>query len=238
MLRRHPVSESRRSRRRREVAELREQGRYGPGLAEVLPAFAGFAVTAAVLVLLLVWSHRVFGVGLTALGLTVLAAVSVPGLRWRRVAVRRRGGVYTPAEIEVLDDDGLATAVERLLRRDGWRVIAMPTRGRPRLFARDRGGRLLDIGFRPGEETADEDDTSTGPATLRMEWHTGVDDLVRVVVGKGTYSDEDVRWASRHGGVHLVDGHRLRQWAAGTSLDDLGLPGGRPGSPRRDRLPG
>ncbi|MEV0847874.1 hypothetical protein AB0J21_18720 [Streptomyces sp. NPDC049954] len=206
---------------------MREQGRYGPGLAEVLPAIAGFAVGAAVLVLLLVQSYRVFGAGGPALGLVLLAllvAVAVPGLRWRRVAVRRRGGVYTPAEIEVLDDDGLAAAAERILRRDGWRVIAMPSRGRPRLFARDRGGRLLDVGFHAGDEPADED-TRTGPATLRMEWRTGVDDLVRVVINKGAYSAEDVRWAARRGGVRLIDGPRLRRWAAGTPLDDLGLPG-------------
>ncbi|MFE9252176.1 hypothetical protein [Streptomyces sp. NPDC007088] len=224
MLRRDPAPESRRSPRRGAAAEPGERGTYDPGLREVLPAFAGLVLAAAVLVLLLVLSCRAFGVLLPVLGLALLTAVAVPGLRWRRAAVRRRGGVYTPAEIAVLDDDGLATAAERILRRDGWRVIAMPTRGRPRLFARDRGDRLLDIVFRAGDEPSDED-TRTGPATLRMEWHTGVEDLVRVVISKGTYSEEDLRWAARRGVAHLVDGHRLRRWAAGTPLDELGLPG-------------
>ncbi|MFJ4536619.1 hypothetical protein ACIP39_11705 [Streptomyces tibetensis] len=46
-----------------------------------------------------------------------------------------------------------------------------------------------------------------------------------MVISPGSYSRTDVLWASRQGGVHLVDGRQLQQWAAGTSLNDPGLPG-------------
>lgn len=214
---------SRRAQRQRAVAELRAQGRYGPELRDVLPAFVGLGFAAAGPVILLAWLHRTLGLVGLVLGVALLAAATVVGLRWRRAATRRRGGIYTPAELAVLDDHGLAAAAERMLRRDGWHVIAMPDEGRPRLYARDRGGRQLDVGFRPADEAADEN-ASTGPAPLREAGRPGVDSLIRVVVSRGSYSRTDVLWASRQGGVHLVDGRQLQQWAAGASLDDLGLP--------------
>ncbi|MCX4707158.1 hypothetical protein [Streptomyces sp. NBC_01373] len=215
---------SRRSQRQRAVAELRAQGRYGPELRDVLPAFVGLAFAVAGPVALLVWLHHALGIGGLVLGVALLAAATVVGLRWRRAAVRRRGGIYTPAELAVLDEHGLVAAAERMLGRDGWHVIAMPDEGRPRLYARDRGGRQLDVGFRPADEAVDED-VPTGPAPLREAGRPGVDNLIRVVVSRGSYSRADVLWASRQGGVHLVDGRQLQQWAAGESLDGLGLPG-------------
>ncbi|MFF9691225.1 hypothetical protein [Streptomyces sp. NPDC014623] len=215
---------SRRSQRQRAVAELRAQGRYGPELRDVLPAFVGLAFAAAAPLVLLVWLHRALGVGGLVLGVVLLAAATAVGVRWRRAAARRRGGIYTSTELGVLDDHGLAAAAERMLRRDGWHVIAMPDEGRPRLYARDRGGRQLDVGFRPADEAVDED-APTGPAPLREAGRPGVDNLIRVVVSRGSYSRADVLWASRQGGVHLLDGRQLQQWAAGASLDDLGLPG-------------
>ncbi|NED00601.1 hypothetical protein G3I55_02855, partial [Streptomyces sp. SID6648] len=111
-----------------------------------------------------------------------------------------------------------------MLQRDGWHVIAMPDDGRPRLYARDRGGRQLDVAFRPADEAVDEG-APAGPAPLRKAGGPGADRLIRVVISRGSYSRTDVLWASRQGGVHLVDGRQLQRWAAGTSLDDLGLPG-------------
>ncbi|MFI8784730.1 hypothetical protein ACIGQC_29780 [Streptomyces albidoflavus] len=210
---------SRRSQRQRAVAELRAQGRYGPELRDVLPAFVGLAFAAAAPLVLLVWLHRALGVGGLVLGVVLLAAATAVGVRWRRAAARRRGGIYTSTELGVLDDHGLAAAAERMLRRDGWHVIAMPDEGRARLYARDRGGRQLDVGFR----LADED--APAPAPLREAGRPGVDNLIRVVVSRGSYSRADVLWASRQGGVHLLDGRQLQQWAAGAPLDNLDLPG-------------
>ncbi|MFD3614263.1 hypothetical protein ACFWWT_03225 [Streptomyces sp. NPDC058676] len=186
----------------------------------MLPAVVGLAFAVAGPVALLVWLHRAIGVGGLVLGVALLAAGTVAGLRWRRAAVRQRGGIYTPAELAVLDEHGLAAAAERMLGRDGWHVIAMPDEGRPRLYARDRGGRQLDVGFRPADEGV-----PSGPAPLREAGRPGVDSLIRVVISRGSYSRTDVLWASRQGGVHLVDGRQLQQWAAGTSLNNLGLPG-------------
>ncbi|MFF4145911.1 hypothetical protein ACFY0A_32185 [Streptomyces sp. NPDC001698] len=112
-----------------------------------------------------------------------------------------------------------------MLRRDGWRVVDLSEReGRPRLYARDRRGRELDVAFRP-VATAGEDVGASGPAPLREAGRPGVDRLIRVVVHLGGFSRADVLWASRQGGVHLLDGHQLQRWADGASLDELGLPG-------------
>ncbi|MEU9446976.1 hypothetical protein AB0D42_40470 [Streptomyces sp. NPDC048304] len=45
------------------------------------------------------------------------------------------------------------------------------------------------------------------------------------MVHLGTFSRTDVLWASRQGGVHLLDSRQLQRWASGATLDDLGLPG-------------
>ncbi|MFD4143049.1 hypothetical protein [Streptomyces sp. NPDC058572] len=216
---------SRRSQRQRAVAELRAQGRYGPTLLEVLPGFVGLGLAIGLPVGFLAWMYGRLGVLGLVLAVALLAGAAVLLVRWRRAFTRQRGGIYTPAELAGLDDHGLAAAAERILRRDGWHVIAMPDEGRPRLYARDRGGRQLDVGFRPAtDETADED-APTGSAPLREAGRPGIDDLIRVVVTRGSYTRTDVLWASRQGGVHLLDGRQLQQWAAGASLDNLGLPG-------------
>lgn len=191
----------------------------------MLPGFIGLGLAVAGPVLAVARVYRTLGVGGLALGVVLLAAATVVGLRWHRAAVRRRGGIYTSAELEALDEHGLAAAAERMLKRDGWHVIPMPENGRPRLYARDRGGRQLDVGFRPVDEARADEDAPTGPAPLREAGRPGVDGLIRVVVSRGSYSRTDVLWASRQGGVHLVDGRQLRQWATGSSLDELGLPG-------------
>lgn len=173
--------------------------------------------------LLLAWLYRAFGVSGLVLGVALLAAAGTAGTRWRRAVARRRGGHYTTDELARLDDHGLAVAAARMLRRDGWHVVDLTEPGRPRLYARDpRGRRELDVAFRP-VATADEDEGSTGPAPLRETGRPGVDHLIRVVIHLGTFSRADVLWASRQGGMHLLDGHQLQCWAAGTPLDELGL---------------
>ncbi|MFG3547795.1 hypothetical protein [Streptomyces sp. NPDC047725] len=220
------MPESRRARKQHTIAELRAQGRYGPELRDVLPAFVGLGLALAGFAVALAWLYRALGTGGLMLGVALVAVVAVVGRRWRRAVVRRRGGVYTPAELAALDEHGLAVAVERMLQRDGWHVISMPDAGRPRLYARDRGGRRLDVGFRPAHEVPADGDTLVGPApTLREPGRPGADHLIRVLVTPGSHSRADVLWASRQGRVHLVDGRQLRRWAAGTSLDGLGLPG-------------
>ncbi|MFD5234301.1 hypothetical protein ACFWJ5_38475 [Streptomyces qaidamensis] len=176
-------------------------------------------------VLLLAWIYRGLGALGLLLGTVLLAAVGFVGWRLRRTVVRRRSGTYTSAELARLDEQGLGVAVERILSRDGWHVISMPYRGRPRLYARDRGGRQLDVGFRPADKAPADEDAPTVVAPLREAGRPGVDNLIRVVVSTGSYSRTDVLWASRQGGVRLVDGRQLQQWAAGTPLDDLVLPG-------------
>lgn len=216
---------SRRSQRQRAVSELRAQGRYGPELRDVLPGFVGLGLAVLLPSLLLAWLYRALGVGGLVLGVVALAVAAAAGLRLHRSVARRRSGHYTAAELARLDDPGLAVATARMLRRDGWRVVDLTAReGRPRLYARDRRGRELDVAFRP-VATADEDEVAGGPAPLREAGRPGVDRLIRVVVHLGAFSRADVLWASRQGGVHLLDGHQLQRWADGATLDDLGLPG-------------
>ncbi|MFF8432438.1 hypothetical protein ACF07Y_46470 [Streptomyces sp. NPDC016566] len=191
----------------------------------MLPAFVGLGLAVLAPVVLLVWLYRTLGVGGLVLGVVLIAVATTAGLRLRRTVVRRRGGRYTPDELARLDDQGLAVAAARILRRDGWRVVDLTVReGRPRLYARDRQGRELDVAFRP-VVTSDEDEGMSGPAPLREAGRPRGDRLTRVVVHLGGYSRADVLWASRQGGVHLLDGRQLQRWADGDTLDELGLPG-------------
>ncbi|MFD4950429.1 hypothetical protein [Streptomyces sp. NPDC058451] len=177
-------------------------------------------------ILLLVWLYRALGAGLV-LGVVLVAATATAGLRVRRTVVRRRGGHYSPAELARLDDQGLALATGRMLRRDGWRVVDLTARqGRPRLYARDLRGRELDVAFRPAATAAaDNDEDTSGPAPLPEAGRPSINRLIRVVVHLGTFSRTAVLWGSRQGGVHLLDGRQLQRWASGAALDDLGLLG-------------
>ncbi len=215
---------SRRSQRQRAVSELRAQGRYGPELRDVLPGFVALGAAVVAPLLLLAGLYRAFGVVGVVLGFACLAAAVSAGWRLARPLVRRRGGHYAPADLARLDDPGLVVAAARMLRRDGWHVTDLTQHGPPRLYARDPLGRQLDVAFRP-VATADEDEGTPGAAPLREAGRSGVDRLVRVVIHRGSFSRADVRWASRQGGVHLLDGHQLQRWAGGASLDDLGLLG-------------
>lgn len=211
---------SRRSVRRQRIAELRAQGRYGPELREVLPSFVGLGLVLLALVLLAGRVSRAFGVP----GLLVCAALLVPaaivGLRLRRGVLRRRGGRYTPQELARLDDRGLVEATTRMLERDGWRVADLSlSKGHMRLYARDVHGRELDVSFR---SAATADENPRRPATARETVRLGETRPGRLIVHRGGFSRAEVRWAARQTDVRLVDGRRLRLWAAGTPLDSLG----------------
>ncbi|MFE4777829.1 hypothetical protein [Streptomyces sp. NPDC056713] len=192
----------------------------------MLPGFVGLGLAVLAPVVLLVWLHRELGLVGLVLGVAFLAAATAMGLRWRRQLLRRRGGHYTPAELDRLSDRGLVTAAARMLGRDGWHVTDLTEPGAPRLYARDRKGRELDVAFRPAEPDRDEDvpEGTGGSAPLREVGRPGVDRLIRLVVHRGAYSRTDILWASRQGGVHLLDGAQLQRWAQGSTLDDLGLP--------------
>ncbi|MFI6663197.1 hypothetical protein ACIBL8_47890 [Streptomyces sp. NPDC050523] len=189
----------------------------------MLPALVVLVLVVLVLVGLVAWLYRALGVGGLVLGFVLLAAAAAAGLRRPRGVVRRRGGHYTAGELARLDDRGLTLAAARMLRRDGWRVVDLTEDGRSRLYARGRGGRQLDVGFR-SVTTSDHGDGEGGAAPLREAGRPGVDRLLRVIVHRGSFSRADVLWASRQGGVYLLDNSQLQRWASGDPLDSLGLP--------------
>ena len=217
-LRRHEKRESWRSRRREAIRALRTQGRYGPGLPEVLPALVVVAVIVCGIVAGLAVAYRVLGTGALVGGLALLAVITAAVVRHNRPLARRRLGYYTPEEIADLDAEGLALAVSRMLRRDGWRALARPddTQGQARVRARDRLGRRLEVAFRPVAEPLPDEETPT--SSVRSP---GSGPHLRLVVHRGTFSRRDVQWARRQGGVQLIDGSRLRRWAQGTPLHRL-----------------
>ncbi|MET9407541.1 hypothetical protein ABZX90_17520 [Streptomyces sp. NPDC002935] len=209
-----------RAQRQRAIRRLRAEGHYGPALREVLPALAMVVVTLCGVVAGLAIGYRVAGIGVP-LGALVLLAVAAPAaVRRHRPLARRRLGFYTAEELAELDTQGLALAVSRMLRRDGWRVLP-PRRTedgvRVRLRARDGRGHRLVVAFRPvAEPLPDEDAPSRSGRT------GGSGPPLRLVVHRGAFSRRDVQWARRQGGVRLIDGSCLRRWAHGTPLNELG----------------
>ncbi|MEU5665981.1 hypothetical protein [Streptomyces longwoodensis] len=201
----------------------RATGRDGPRLRQVLPALTGLVavVCAATAGLALAW--RTVG---PAAVVSVLAAVTVTAVvagRRFRTRVRRSAGYYTAPELAELDVPALAVAVARMLRRDGWRVLPPSEHTVPHLAARDRHGRLLDVVFRPVAEPLPDEETSCACRT-RLPARRRSGPWLRLVVHRGTFSHRDVVWASRQGRTYLVDGARLRLWAAGTPLTQVAGP--------------
>lgn len=223
--RRPPAPGSRRSVRQRALSELRAQGRAGPTLRDALPGFVALVLVIVAPLLLLVWLYRLLDVLGLAIGLGLLGTVAAMTVSWRQTAARRRRGIYRPTELDRLTDRGLAMAVERMLKRDGWHVVPLPDESQPRLYASDTAGRELDVALRPSTD-ASADESSTTASPLREAGRAGVDHFLRLVISKGSYSREDVLWANRQGGVHLLDGQQLHRWASGSTLDQLGLPSG------------
>lgn len=231
-----PTPGSLRAARDREVRYLRQQGRYGPTVRDVAPAFAVLVLLVAAPLGFVGWLWSVLEWGGLVLGLLVVGGVTVVLVRWRRAVARRRSGFYTAEELARLDHDGLAEAVGWMLRRDGWRVRSEPWQGKPRLFARDRGGRRLDVTLRTDEAAAED---TPAPAPLRRVGTAGYFGMWQLIVSRGSYSRTDVLWSSRQGGCLLLDGRQLQAWAAGTALNDLvGLPPVPPGQAPPGRMTG
>ncbi|GGS63108.1 hypothetical protein AB0E75_24500 [Streptomyces griseoviridis] len=203
-------SASRRARRRDTVRLLRAQGRHGPEFREVLPALTVLVLVLCAGVAGLAAGYRALGVVVPFVFLALLAVVVPLAVRALRPAARRRRGRYTTEEIAALDAAGLASAVSRMLRRDGWSV--RPPSGdrvRPRVRARHPRGHRLEVVFRPvAEPLPDEDPPGAGPPLL-------------LIVHRGTFSARDARWARHRAGTRLMDGALLRRWADGTPLDRL-----------------
>lgn len=206
---------SRRSRRRLAIRALRDQGRYGPTLREVMPAFASVVAVVCGVVAGVAVAYRALGAGVLVAALALLAVATPVVVRHHRPLARRRLGHYTPEELAELDTDGLILAVSRMLRRDGWVVLPPSTRqDRPRVRARNGQGHRIEVAFRPVAEPLPDED-----ASARSARRTGT--TLRLVVHRGTFSHRDVQWARRQGDIHLIDGPRLRNWAHGTPLHRL-----------------
>ncbi|MEU6688105.1 hypothetical protein [Streptomyces sp. NPDC046832] len=160
------------------------------------------------------------------LGVVLLAAAGTASWRLHRTVVRRRDGHYTAAELARLDTQGLALAAARMLRRDGWRVLDLTAReGRPRLYARDRQGRELDVAFPPGSSASATDEDTSGPAPLREAGRPGVGHLIRSWSTSAPSAAQTCSGPPAKAGVHLLDARQLQRWASGATLDDLGLLG-------------
>jgi len=202
------------------VRRLRAEGLYGPRFRDVLPGLAGAVLVVCSTVAGLAAGYRAVGILAPVGGVALLALVVATEIRRRRPGARRRRGYYTADELHELDIQGLALAVARMLRRDGWRVRLLPAPDRPRLSARDADGRRLDVAFRPVAEPLPDEDL---PAPHSTRGNAEPD--LRLVVHRGTFRARDVRWARRQGKTWLLDGSALGRWAKGVRLDDILSPG-------------
>ncbi|MGW7727570.1 hypothetical protein [Streptomyces canus] len=182
----------------------------------MLPAFAGVVAAVCAVAAVLAAGYRVAGIVAPVVGVAFLVLVVTAVIRHGRPGARRRIGYYTADELLELDTQGLALAVARMLRRDGWRVRLMPAPDRPRLCARDAAGRRIDVAFRPvAEPLPDEDAPHPHP-------HRGDrESPLRLVIHRGVFTARDIRWARREETIRLLDGSALRRWAAGARLNDL-----------------
>ncbi len=207
-------SPSRRAQRREAVRLLRAGGLYGPRFREVLPALVLVVASVCALVALLAWGYRAAGIAVPVAGVVVVVGVLVLWVRRRRPGARRRTGYYTPDDLLELDTQGLALAVARMLRRDGWRVRLIPAPDRPRVRARNTDGYHLDVAFRPVAEPLPDEE----PPLPRAVRGKPDQEVLRVVVHRGTFAARDMQWARRDGRTRLLDGTALRRWGAGEEL--------------------
>ncbi|MGW5639692.1 hypothetical protein [Streptomyces sp. NPDC003832] len=183
----------------------------------MLTPLALFVTAVCSLVALLALGYRSVGIAAPVAGVLAVTGAVALWLRRRRPGARRRVGYYTREELLDLDTEGLALAVARMLRRDGWRVRLMPAADRPRVCARSAEGRHLDVAFRPVAEPLPDED----PAHPHTRRGKPDEEVLRLVVHRGTFAARDVRWAHRDGRTRLVDGPALRRWAAGERLGEL-----------------
>jgi hypothetical protein len=209
-----PAPGTPRARRQRDRLQARLEGRGDPTLRVLWPAVLALVLAAAVGAVLLVWADSRRGV----LGVVLVAVVYLGGLvravLWRGAVVRRRRGHYTAAELARLGELQLPALVRSLLRRDGWQTVLAPHDGHPRILGTDVVFRLA--GTR-------ESPQSSGPrsAVLRAVGTRSHDGVIRLVVALDPFPRDDVLWASRQGGLHLVDGELIRRWADGEPVQQL-----------------
>lgn len=201
---------SRRAARQRERLQLRLAGRTT--FQDVAPALSAVLVA---LVTGLVWLYLQLGTLGLAFGLLLLAGLVIALSRRRKAVFRRQRGAYTLAELMRMSETTLSAAVARMLSRDGWRVQAVPWQGRPRLLCQRTGGQDLDVTFRPLANVGEEAPVAPLRVAPSPEQEYGT---LRLIVSRGTYPRADIIWASRQGGVHLIDGSTLQRWAEGTDL--------------------
>ncbi|RGD55392.1 hypothetical protein DR950_41760 [Kitasatospora xanthocidica] len=206
--------------REMERERLRRAGQAPPTLRQLLPALVALALAVVLGTCWLTWSAQLLGIVGLVLGAGLYAWVLAYLVRLRGAAVRRRRGRYTPAEAERLTDDQVPGVVLTLLRRDGWQVASAPYQGQPRILG-TRAGREIDVCFRASDWEEDTATSGPGPAPLRAAGTVGYGGVVRLIVSLGTFSRGDVLWASRQGGLHLVDGDLLRRWATGERVHRL-----------------
>ncbi|WAZ26197.1 hypothetical protein STRCI_007750 [Streptomyces cinnabarinus] len=209
--------QSRRAQRREAVRLLRAGGLYGPRFREVLPALVLVVAVVCAVVALLAWGYRAVGIAIPITGVVAVVGAVALWMRRRRPGARRRIGYYTPDDLLELDTQGLALAVARMLRRDGWRVRLIPAPDRPHVRARNTDGCHLDVAFRPVAEPLPDEE----PPRPRAHRGKADDDILRVVVHRGTFAARDVQWARRDGRTRLLDGSALRRWGAGEELGVL-----------------
>lgn len=145
----------------------------------MLPALAAVVVILCAVVAGVAVGYRVAGIGVPIGVLAVLAVVTPAVVRRHRPLARRRLGFYTPEELAELDTQGLALAVSRMLRRDGWRVLPQRrSEARVRVRARDGRGHRLEVAFRPVAEPLPDEDTPSrsaptgGPGPRSVSWCT------------------------------------------------------------------
>ncbi|MFG2947190.1 hypothetical protein [Streptomyces adustus] len=188
----------------------------GPRFRDVLPALAGTTAAVCAVTAALAVGYRAAGIVVPVAGVALMVCVVAIGVRRGRPGSRRRHGHYTAEELLALDIQGLALAVARMLRRDGWRVRLLPAPDRPRLCARNAAGHRLHVAFRPVAEPLPDED--------RPHRHAHRDSAapqLQLVVHRGMFQERDIRWAHRQENTFLLDGQALRRWAHGVRLDDL-----------------
>jgi hypothetical protein len=223
--RRTPTPGSKRAWRQRlrqiERDRLRRAGQAPPTLRQLRPALVALVAAVVAGGFWLTWSAELLGLLGLVLGGSLYLWLLVFLVRLRGAAVRRRRGRYTESEAASLTDGQLPAVVLSLLRRDGWQVVSAPHQGQPRILGTDRGGREIDVTFRPSDWEEDTVTSGPGPAPLRAAGTVGYGGVVRLIVSLGNFSRGDVLWASRQGGLHLVDADLLRRWAAGERVYQL-----------------
>jgi hypothetical protein len=216
--------------RQLEQLDARLAGRGTPTVEQLAPLLGAVILAAVVGSLLLAWAYGQLGLPGLLLMLLVYLAGLVRLVLWRGAVVRRRRGRYTETEAARFRLDRLPAVVLTLLARDGFDVALTDWEGQPRILGVDTD---LDLTFRAADSGPDSG--SALRPVLRAAGAPAAAGL-RVVVSLGQFQRGDIVWASRQGGVHLVDGATLRRWATGTPLQQLlGL---RPARSMRRRTAG